>query len=137
MYGSFKAGFPASTPGIQYLTYKFTEPRLFGTGLTPPVQGLYAIVTPDARMKPRPFGLLYIGETEDLNARVCMSHEKCSGWLREAAGKPIYAAYMGTIGMSAEQRKGIERELIAHYNPPCNVMLRSLLAPISPLHKFS
>jgi hypothetical protein len=127
MYGSFlRSALPASTPGIQYLSYKFTEPRLLGYGLTPPVQGLYAIVTPDASFKPRPFKLLYIGETENLNDRVTTSHEKCEDWKRAAGTGQIFVAYFGTIGMANQHRKTIEGELIAHYNPPCNIMLRGL-----------
>jgi hypothetical protein len=59
--------------------------------------------------------------------RVCTAHEKFSDWQREAKGQDLYAAYYLTLGLTAEQRKDAERELIKKYDPPCNI----LLSPIS------
>lgn len=114
------------SPGIYYDNRRFSAPRRFPGLLIPPIPGIYAILIPDAQMKPRQFRLLYIGETEDLNKRVCELHEKHESWKREAAGRPLYFAYHETIGMTTQQRKDAECAIIAKYDPPCNIQLRPL-----------
>ncbi len=59
-------------------------------------------------------------------------HEKYAHWKREANGQTLYVAYHMTTMWTEQQRKDAECALIKHYNPPCNMLLRSLIAPIAP-----
>jgi hypothetical protein len=117
---------PLPQPGIYFLSWQFTEPRLLGTGLIAPTQGIYVIMLSDISWQPRQFRPIYIGESENLNKRVCDLHEKYTDWRREAGGLGLFMAYRVTMGMTAQQRKGIEEVLIKRYDPPCNVMLRPI-----------
>jgi hypothetical protein len=118
--------------GIRYGDLTFTEPRLFAPALIAPIQGIYAIVVPDIAYKPRQFRLLYLGETADFSKRLTDQHEKYAHWKREANGQALYYAYYMTINWTEQQRKDAECALIKQYNPPCNTMLRSLIAPLTP-----
>ena len=109
------------TPKIMYGNRSFSGPMQFPAPLTLPFQGLYVIVVPDDKFTPRPFRLLYIGESADVKERATKQHEKFDDWVREAAGRPLYIGYSSTLGMTDQQRKGEECRLINEYNPPCNV----------------
>jgi hypothetical protein len=106
--------------GIYYKERRFSEPARFPSVLIPPFQGIYAILVPDTGLTPRPFRLLYIGESANLSERITKQHEKFEDWTREALGSQLYFAYHETIGMTDQQRRNAECELINHYNPPCN-----------------
>ena len=88
--------------------------------MIPPTQGIYAILVPDQRFSPRGFAVLYFGEAGDISQRLTSQHEKLSAWYREAAGRTLYFAYHVTPGMTDQQRRNAECELINAYLPPCN-----------------
>jgi hypothetical protein len=125
---------PSLTQGIRYGELMFSEPRMFPPTLMPPLQGIYVIVVPDAGMSPRQFRLLYVGESADVSKRLSDKHEKYNHWKREANGQTLYFAYCSTFGYTEEQRKDAEGAIISAYNPPCNTLLRSLLA--TPIKSF-
>lgn len=118
--------FPPTIPlaqGIHYGNRGFSEPCQFPAPLTPPTQGLYAILVPDASSSPRPFRVLYFGETQNLMNRLTQQHEKFAEWKREAGGSTLYVAFHAMFGGTDQQRKDAERELINAYKPPCNVQM--------------
>ena len=119
---------PAISPGITYENVRFSDPKRFPPLLIPPTHGLYAIMVVNTSYRPRPYRLLYIGETECLHERLTTSHEKYEDWKREAQGATLYYAYHWFHG-TQDSRKVLEAELIAKLNPPCNVQLRSVLMP--------
>jgi excinuclease UvrABC nuclease subunit len=111
---------PLPSQGIYYKDRRFSEPARFPSAPIPPLPGVYAILVRDTGLTPRPFRLLYIGESANLNERITKQHEKFEDWIREALGSHLYFAYHETIGMTDQQRRDVECELINHYNPPCN-----------------
>lgn len=118
--------------GITYENWQFSEPTLFQPRFIPPYNGLYVILVRDETCSPRPYRLLYIGESENLNTRVTTNHEKHSDWTREAKGKPLFVAYHAPLGLTTSQRKELEERLIKKYDPPCNVLLRRIAPPVFP-----
>ena len=107
--------------GIKFGERQFSEPRRFPELLIPPTQGIYAILVQDANYKPRPFRVIYFGESSNLGDRVCTTHEKYSDWTRSAGGTQLYMAYHWTTGMNDTQRRDAECVLINQYKPECNV----------------
>jgi len=114
---------PPAVQGINFGGRKFYEPRRFPGVLIPPTQGIYAILVQDAACSPRQFRVIYFGESNNLESRICTTHEKYSDWTREASGSQLYVAYHATIGMSDAQRRDAECMLINHYKPSCNVRM--------------
>lgn len=88
-----------------------------------PQPGLYVILTPDARYTPRPFRLIYIGESDNVNARANAAHEKFSAWKRQAGTAQLYRALCLLSGTTKLQRQAAETVLIRAYAPPCNDIL--------------
>ena len=59
-----------------------------------PGPGLYAVLVPDNAASPRPFRVLYFGESEELDERVSSSHERYDDWCNAAKGAAnVYVAY--------------------------------------------
>jgi hypothetical protein len=104
----------------------FTEPVLYTAQFVPTVAGIYVITAPSTDWSPRPFRPLYFGQAGNLKTRLTWAHEKCSDWIEEARGLPIYGSYYLALGRTEEQRIAIEEEFIAHYCPPCNVKANPL-----------
>ena len=126
MNGRLRAHFPPPspvTPGINYGNFRFSEPRLFPALTVPPFEGIYAILVTDMKFRPRPFRLLYIGETGDLGRDITLQHEKLDDWTREAHGHPLFVAWHTMISASSQQRRSAELELINVYRPPCNARI--------------
>ena len=108
--------------------WRFSEPALIG-GLFSPNKllggpGVYAILTVDPDVKPRPFRVLYFGESEDIGSRATSTHESYSSWQREAGpnGK-LYRALYWMLESTQKQRQVVESTLIEAYTPPCNQRL--------------
>lgn len=114
--------------GIKFGNLLFSEPVALPS--TPsmldqvlPQPGLYVILTPDVRCTPRPFRLIYIGESENVNMRSTAAHEKFSEWKREAGTAQLYRAVCALPGTTKPQRQATETALIRSYAPPCNKVL--------------
>lgn len=120
-----------SSAGIVYGNNQFSEPAWFPSLLTPPFPGIYAILVRDPNCSPRPFRLLYLGESGFLSQRLVMQHEKYQDWVRAAQGGELYFAYHLTSGLRDQQRKDLECALINQYRPPCNEKLSSLVSLLS------
>ena len=129
MFGTLLDNSPFTKPGVRYGDWLFSEPRPLLSTFTPNSQGLYVVVVPDSLWSPRPFRLLYVGETADLKSRIGPHHEKYSSWKREAGQQTLHFAVASTFGFTDLQRKAHEEALIRQYNPPCNIALRSLIFP--------
>ncbi len=122
-------------PGIYFRDRRFSEPLPFHSAITVPTQGIYAILVRDEGYTPRPFQVLYFGESERLARRVTAQHESYGDWERQARGAVLFVAFYNTAGTPSRLRKELAKQLIQDYNPPCNqaqadtncAMLRPLL----------
>lgn len=81
--------------------------------------GLYAIMVLDVSGTPRPYRVIYIGESGDMAQRVGTSHEKFASWVRVAGSASRLHVAFHTIANQAE-RRAAESRLIAYYKPECN-----------------
>jgi hypothetical protein len=124
-------GYRVSAPavgGIKFGEWLFSEPEVLpaSPGLAGFLnhEGVYAILTDDASCRPRPFRVLYFGETENLWARATSEHENFPAWRREIGlyGK-LYRAFHLMPASSQPRRQMVESALIEAYNPPCNKRL--------------
>jgi hypothetical protein len=117
-----------TSPGIYFGEYQFSEPELIAAGLlglsslmgTP---GLYAIMIADPYVNPRPFRILYIGESGNVQLRATREHENYEAWQRAGGQQPLYRAFHFMANSTELQRRMVESELIAKYRPPCNERL--------------
>jgi hypothetical protein len=115
--------------GINFGGYGFSEPTvlpptptLFDTLIGQP--GLYAILVFDPSCTPRPYRVLYFGESENIQTRATGTHEKLSHW-RTHAG-PMAEIYRSLCPLSSAtklERQQAESTLITEYTPPCNERL--------------
>lgn len=116
---------PVTPAGITFANLVFSEPRRYprigGAFLVPSDQGLYVILTLGQDTCPRRFDVLYFGETRNLQQRLTVDHEKYPEWMRKCTGGHLFFAYHPTPGLTYEQRREAERQLIEEYRPPCNV----------------
>ncbi len=108
--------------GIVFGTARFSEPAHFSFFLQQSGGGIYAILVPDISAKPRQFRVIYFGQAGKLRDRVSVGHEKYGAWLREA-GTPenLYVSFYAMSGAEGE-RDVLERQLIEHYQPVCNII---------------
>jgi hypothetical protein len=117
----------ATLEGIAFGNRLFSEPRRYprvgGPFLIPREQGLYVVLTPDRRSAPRPFAALYFGEAPDLQRRLTVDHEKYPEWVHKSRKGHLFFAYHPTPGLTDEQRRELEKQLIEEYCPPCNARI--------------
>jgi hypothetical protein len=110
----------APLPGIYFRDLRFTEPLPLDSPITIPTQGIYAVLVRDEGYAPRPFQVLYFGESERLARRVTAQHESYGDWVRKARGADLHVAFYSTAGTPTRLRKELAKQLIQDYNPPCN-----------------
>jgi hypothetical protein len=115
-----QAPLESELPGIYFRDRRFSEPSPFNSAITIPSQGIYAILVRDEGFAPRPFQVLYFGESDKLARGVNAQHESYGEWERQARGAALYVAFYNTAGTPGRQRKELARVLIQDYNPPCN-----------------
>jgi hypothetical protein len=115
-----QAPLESELPGIYFRDRRFSEPSPFNSANTIPSQGIYAILVRDEGYTPRPFQIIYFGESDKLARRVNPLHESYEEWVRQARGAALYVAFYNTAGTPNRQRKELQKQLIEDYNPPCN-----------------
>lgn len=102
--------------------YVFDGPRLLA-GWTPPAEpGVYAVVYQRDPARQR-FAVIYVGESEDLSREgFPFRHPAAPRWVERAGSKWKLAicTFQGP-GCTAAHRAEIVRELVAMYQPRCNV----------------
>lgn len=114
------ASLESALPGIYFRDRRFSEPLPFHSAITIPTQGIYAILVRDESFTPRPFQVLYFGESDRIARRVTAQHESYGAWVGQARGAELYVAFYNTAGTPSRQRKELEKLLTQDYNPPCN-----------------
>lgn len=86
------------------------------------VQGIYAILIPGST--PGKYLLIYIGQSSDFSNRgIDNTHHAYSCWIKQAKTEQnLFVAFLNLTGYSEQQRKNIEEELIAEFQPTCNMV---------------
>ncbi|HET7558775.1 MAG TPA: hypothetical protein VFK80_02355 [Limnochordia bacterium] len=112
----FSDGSPSGLP--------FTMPVQLIRWTPPASQGLYAITVPDISIKPKPFRVIYFGETGDFSERgFPRSHHRFNDWVRHAGHEAqLMVSLHPMSGSTSQQRRDVERRLIETYNPVCNAI---------------
>jgi len=107
---------------IIFEKYEFSEPTRIAKWVPPKSAGLYVILKPDLSSSPLPLKPIYFGQSEDLSERgFIKSHHKYKDWIKTAGEEEhIFIAIYQMLGSTEEERKTIEAELIAKYQPVCN-----------------
>lgn len=114
--------YPSPRAGITFHDRAFTEPARLSLAFPPIASGIYAILIPDPLCQPRPFRVIYFGESSNFSSRVTENHEHFGDWVREAGGiANTYVAFCSTPFLREEQRCWVKRELIDRYRPVCNL----------------
>jgi hypothetical protein len=120
---------PQPPPGIWIGNYKFSAAETvpmttgpFDSLLDGP--GLYAILQPQFGVPQ--YGILYVGESQNIRTRATATHENYSSWKQHSS--TIYRAFFPMPGSTQEQRQAIESTLISTFNPPCNERLSFALS---------
>lgn len=115
--------------GINFGGYSFSEPTFLPS--TPSAvdiflgeSGLYAILVYDPSCTPRPFRVLYFGESENIQTRATGTYENFSHWQIQAGFvTQIYRSLCPLSRATKLERQKVESVLIAEYTPPCNERL--------------
>ncbi len=107
-------------PGIYFRDRRFSEPLPFTSPNDIPTQGIYAILVRDESFTPRPYQVLYFGESAHLAGCVTAQHESYGEWGRQARGAELHVAFYSTAGTPGRLRKELAKQLIQDYDPPCN-----------------
>ena len=80
--------------------------------------GIYAILETDARWSPKPYRVLYFGESSNVLRHATGAHERFSSWRATARhAKPLYRALCPMPGSTKHQRQQVENLLIRNYGP--------------------
>lgn len=104
--------------------YVFEGPRLLA-GFTPPEQpAVYAVLyRPDSEVNPERYGVLYVGQTDDMSAeRLPFNHPVAPCWLKRVGGDrfKLHICFLEAPGALSSHREQMVRELVAIYEPGCN-----------------
>ncbi len=107
---------------ITFDEYEFSEPVKITKWEPPESRGLYAILEPDLSAGHPPFKPIYFGQIENFAERGFIeSHGKYPDWIKEAREiDNLFIAIYLMPGSTEGERKAIETELIAQYQPACN-----------------
>jgi hypothetical protein len=107
---------------IHFGSYQFSDPVLLQRWFPPSVAGLYVILVLDLSIMPHAYKALYLGKTGNFAKRGLLdSHKKRPCWFALAGtGASLYVSTYPMPHSSPAQRKTIEQQLIATYQPPCN-----------------
>ncbi len=104
--------------------YPFEGPRALA-GWTPvKVAAVYTIMSlNDAVNKPQEFSTIYVGHSADLTTEgFPFKHPRSPAWVARAGNKfNLYICWYEIPGGSERHREQIARELMAVYQPSCNV----------------
>lgn len=103
--------------------YAFEGPRALA-GWTPPKQpAVYAVLAKSNPQRPQEFSVIYVGHSDDLSTEgFPFKHPRCSAWVNRAEGKfNLHVCWLDVPGGTRSHREQIARELIAIYDPSCNI----------------
>lgn len=103
--------------------YPFEGPRALA-GWTPPARAaVYAVLARTEPSKPQEFTVIYVGHSDDLAAEgFPFRHSRSPAWIKRAGNKfNLHICWYEVPGGTRAHREQISRELIAIYDPSCNL----------------
>lgn len=103
--------------------YAFEGPRALAGWTAPQEPAVYAILAKSNPNRPQEFSVIYVGHADDLSAEgLPFKHPRSSAWITRAGGKfNLHACWLNVPGGTRAHREQIARELIAIYDPSCNL----------------
>lgn len=104
--------------------YAFEGPRLLAGFRAPERAAVYAILyKPDPEGNPERYGVLYVGQSDDMSAESFpFRHSAAPCWLERVGGDrfKLYICHLEAPGATSSHRTQIVQELAAIYEPGCN-----------------
>lgn len=102
--------------------YSFEGPRALAGWTAPAEPAVYAILAknPD---RPQEFPVIFVGHADDLSKEgFPFKHPRSAAWIQRAGGKfNLHVAWLNVPGGTRAHREQISQELIAIYDPSCNL----------------
>jgi len=107
---------------IQFGDYVFDEPVPFTKWQPPKQPCIYAVLVHDSRVKPKPFTIVFFGDSENLSDQSFFrSHIKYSCWLMQSGTeKNLFITLNKMPDTDPALRKKILNTLMKKYQPICN-----------------
>ncbi len=104
--------------------YPFEGPRALAGWTPPTTPGVYAIMCRnDVENKPQEFSVIYVDHAEDLSlVGFPLRHSRSATWVQRSGSKfNLHIAYFEIPGGLKSHREQMCRELLAIYEPSCNI----------------
>lgn len=103
--------------------YPFEGPRALAGWTTPARAAVYAVLARTEPSKPQEFTVIYVGHSDDLAAEgFPFRHSRSPAWIKRAGNKfNLHICWYEVPGGTRAHREQISRELIAIYDPSCNL----------------
>jgi hypothetical protein len=106
---------------INFSGYVFSDPILLINWNPPYKAGIYAILKYDSSCNPKPYRVLYFGQSGNMSERGFSSHHARSCWIRNAGSEDkLYIATYLIPNSTEPERLKVESKLIEDYQPVCN-----------------
>ena len=107
---------------IFFSVYQFCEPLPAASWEPPYCAGIYASLVRDSAYKPKPYRLIYVGESGNMSQRgFWRSHHKYDSWIAEAGSEDeLYIATYLMPDVTPEGRREVESAIVTKYKPCCN-----------------
>ena len=106
--------------------HEFSKPTRIADWEPPKAAGLYVILKVDLSRSPMPFKSIYFGQTSNFAERGLLKSHEIYKWVKEAESEEgVFIAIYIMRGSIEEERKAMEAELIAKYQPVCNKKYKS------------
>ena len=101
--------------------YAFEGPRALAGWTAPAVPAVYAVLAKGARAQE--FAVIFVGHADDLTTvGFPFRHPRSPAWIQRAGSKyDLHVCWLEVPGGTRGHREQISRELIAIYDPSCNV----------------
>ena len=103
--------------------YAFEGPRALAGWTAPQEAAVYAILAKSNPSRPQEFSVIYVGHADDLSAEgFPFRHPRSTAWINRAGGKfNLHVGWLQVPGGTRSHREQISQELIAIYDPSCNL----------------
>lgn len=104
--------------------YAFDGPRLLAGWTAPSSPALYAIAyKPEPDSRPDAYAVIYVGHSDDLAGEgFPFNHPRAHCWVERAGSRwKVYVCTYEVAGGGRRHREAIARELVAIYDPHCNL----------------
>ena len=103
--------------------YAFEGPRALAGWTAPKEAAVYAILAKADPRRPQEFAVIYVDHADDLSAvGFPFRHARSSAWIARAGGKfGLHVCWLQVPGGTRSHREQIARELMAIYDPSCNL----------------